>query len=75
MEDCRSKLAHKLLEMCAGVAKEYAYDPVSTKADTEFWGLWNAANGASARLGLPHHETPAVIPDTVEEFLRRSGDV
>ena len=66
MEDCRSKLAHKLLEMCAGVAAEFANNPTNAKADTEFWGLWNAANGASARLGLPHHETPVLIPDDLK---------
>jgi len=72
MEDVQRKLNCWLTRKFADVITEVELRPTE-KALAEFWKIWNAVNGAAARLGLPCDEAPAVRPSPVaiDEFLTR----
>ena len=60
MEDMQRKLSVKLTQRFYAVLAEIELRR-DKRGDAEFWGLWNAVNGAASRLGLPCDDTPVTL--------------
>ena len=85
MGDFQRKLNTKLVERVAAVLAEVELRR-DERATAEFWGLWNAINGAAARLGLPCDDTPVTrrpsdlaiavfLDNVVAEGRERGGEL